>query len=524
MHEAISMSVYVQLSKGPQPARVQRHSGAVLEAGSAPVSAAAALHARLSPSSAQLASSDQSQNVNPNPWGPPAHALGTHPLQARQAMAVHTSHSQPAPQAFAFPQSSLRDAAHQPLANPQQHEQQSTVHNDNALPGRSGPQTGSVLAATQAWFLNPAFGSESPMPSPEKQPRSQPPPRPHPSTFTGAEPPLGCQQVGQGLQQAGLSATANWSQSSPTQHHFARASGYEQAHASESRSQADRQAAPAHALASPHQRPGPDRPERSTHSHDPFGGRAESGWSSEYQQQPAQASSHAMQSPQHSLHQRHGFPSLPARQQHPQQAACSVPAEQHVLDSAQHRQPQGLPSSLAQPPSQHAQHVHCNSAHAVAATSRQIEQSQQQSLPDQHQQQLQQQERQPLSFSPDQAHLQGGGQGARSEAVLADERMSGYVRQLQERLAAAEEQAAHARSAGEHQAQTLEARITVLEGRVRFVEGGWLLHLSFYCCYAYACTSPSTSGFLRVLEWWCSMDDAHIRSMPIIHPALDHVK
>ena len=53
----------------------------------------------------------------------------------------------------------------------------------------------------------------------------------------------------------------------------------------------------------------------------------------------------------------------------------------------------------------------------------------------------------------------------------SDDRMSGYVGQLQERLAEAEEQAAHAKLEGDRRVLTLEARITVLEGRVRFVEG-----------------------------------------------------
>ena len=83
----------VQIPKAPQQPRVLRHSAAASEADT--TSAAAALEARLAPSSAQLANTYQSQNIDPNPWGPPAHALNTHSLQQAQAK---VSHSQPAAQ------------------------------------------------------------------------------------------------------------------------------------------------------------------------------------------------------------------------------------------------------------------------------------------------------------------------------------------------------------------------------------------------------------------------------------------
>ncbi|KAA6418704.1 MAG: centrosomal of 44 kDa [Trebouxia sp. A1-2] len=169
-------SAPTKLPRAPQHPRVQRHSDAVPGAETASASAAAALQARLCPSSAQLAHMDQSQNIDPNPWGPSAHAL-----RAVSMRSVHQqdSHGMAAVSLHGPYDRLSQSAGH--LPSQQQHASGAQYQS------RAQGEAGIMPAATQAWVVNPAFGSESPMPSPEKQPRSQGPPMPHPSIYSTAE-------------------------------------------------------------------------------------------------------------------------------------------------------------------------------------------------------------------------------------------------------------------------------------------------------------------------------------------------
>ncbi|KAL0032391.1 hypothetical protein WJX79_009077 [Trebouxia sp. C0005] len=196
------------LPRAPQHPRVQRHSDAVPGAETASASAAAALQARLCPSSAQLAHMDQSQNIDPNPWGPSAHAL-----RAVSMRSVHQqdSHGMAAVSLHGPYDRLSQSAGH--LPSQQQHASGAQYQS------RAQGEAGIMPAATQAWVVNPAFGSESPMPSPEKQPRSQGPPMPHPSIYsTGAGPQ---HTTGMSARQQGSSAVSGHAavqQPSPQQH------------------------------------------------------------------------------------------------------------------------------------------------------------------------------------------------------------------------------------------------------------------------------------------------------------------
>lgn len=343
----------------------------------------------------------------------------------------------------------------------QQQQQQRTVLSPSALPSRSQPRSGSVLEATQAWFMNPAFGGDSLLPSPEKQPRSQPPPQPHPSTCTAPGYPSGYPLAGQhGQQQASLSdVAASWSQASPAQHRAAESAGHahelhhKQAKLDNSGMQwtPTRAAAPA---AGQHQHTSGNEAPAIT-----FQGLGEAAqWSgsaqaSGSQQLPVHPSQAVAGGPAHSMHHQHAFASQPARP--PQQQ--TFPNE---VESAQHSY-QGVPRSLPQQLPQHAQQGQFKSPPPVAHGSQQYQMQQQQGGAAQ-------------DSSQGQQHNQSGQQHWQQHeagSVHNDDRMSRYVGQLQERLAEAEEQGAHARLEGDRRVQTLEARITLLEGRVRFVEG-----------------------------------------------------
>lgn len=397
-------------------------------------------------------------------------------------MAVHTSHSQPSSKLYNCHNATISRPAQGPQRQSQQQlQQQHFVNADGVLSSKTQPKAGSMLEATQAWFMNPAFGNQSPMPSPEKQPRRHPPPQPHPGTCTGVGGPSGHCPTGQGGQYSGLSAApaaASWGQTSPIQQRAAASSrsaydlqnvhGFAQEpHLQPTASRT----APLYTQATRHQQASQTGPMSSAQGPKNSEGAAEAAWSSAYQQYAAHASSDAVQSPAHSLHQRHGFPTLPAFQQQQQQALPA--AWQHVADPA-HDESQVQPRSLrqqfpqhAQQASQHTQHAH--SSPPLAAAHAQQQDHAQQAWHQQHQQELY-----PHSSTQDQVH-QLRGQQQDLKLSSGDDRMSDYVKKLQERLAAAEEQAAHARIEGDCRAQTLEARITVLEGRVRFVEGEWQL-------------------------------------------------
>ena len=480
----LSRDLYLQLTKAGLPARVQRHSAAVSEADSAVAAAAATLQARLAPSAAQLAHPDQSQNIDPNPWGPPAHAGGSFAIPGRQAMAMRTSNVQPrADPCRAHSTGAIGSAvAHQGQQQQQQQQQQHTRL--SALPSRTQPNAGSMLEATQAWFMNPAFGSESPLPSPEKQPRSQPPPQPYPSTCTGlvhtaGHPPAG--QHAAGL--SGATAAASWCQGSPTQQTGAGSAGCtDELHGEQVPSYSPGMqwmAAPPQARQ--HQQPWGDTPQATVHSPEELAQWPESAGASH--QLPALSSKGAAQCPPHSLHHWHGFPSLPSGQRYLQ-------TPQHKGSSKQHGFPD-LAGSLAQHPSQHAQQCHLRSPYAAAHAH---------SSEQQHMHQQQQQQQQDVVA---QNSWRGQQHQLRQEAgaVCSDDRMSEYVGQLRERLAEAEEQSAHAKLEGDRRVQTLEARITLLEGRVRFVEGkGQLTCLSIMC--ALLCSDRRLSHCTTVVAVW----------------------
>ena len=350
-----------------------------------------------------------------------------------------------------------------PAAHQRQQQQQQQQHTrPSVLPSRSQPKAGSMLEATQAWFMNPAFGSESPLPSPEKQPRSQPPPQPYPSTSTGPAHPLGYPAAGQAQQHAGLSgapAAASWSQGSPAQQRAVGSAGYAcQLHDAQSPSYSPGM----QCMAAPPQdrqlqQPWGNAPQTAVQRPEEAAQWPESTGASMPQQLPARSSTMAARCSSHSLHHRHGFPSLPARQYQQQTSHCQAESAQHGYS--------GVAGSPAQQPPQHAQQSHFQSPHGAAHAHGSV----QYRIPQQQQEQ-QQQEQQDVTR---QESLLGQQHQQRQQAgnACSDDRTSEYVGQLQERLAEAEEQAAHARLEGERRVQTLEARITVLEGRVRFVEG-----------------------------------------------------
>ena len=358
---------------------------------------------------------------------------------------------------------------------------------------RAQGKTGSMPAATQAWFVNPAFGSESPMPSPEKQPRSQGPPMPHPSTYPGRAGPQ--HPTGISAQQQSLSAVSGQAavqQASPQQHsqdasrsmsfgaHLAhdqqQATGYMSMHPPYS---AGLSGHPHHRL---HQQelhrvpaaaslPVPFEPSvqadgKHASSHDTG--------------QALNATGYQLPQQQH-LHRRHVFPSMPARQQQqqqsPQQADTSGLQYQAITQRPatagySHTSAPSLPPHARQPPMlphqgphQHlVQHHRLQEGHSDGQLQGQLlHQLQGQTMSELQQQQSAQQQQQP-----------GGGR-------LSGVDMGAYVQGLHQRLAAAEEQAAQARQHGERQVHTLEARITLLEGRLTFVEGEHHL-LCFQSC------------------------------------------
>ena len=473
--------LYLQLSKAGQPARVQRHSAAVSEADSAV--AAATLQARLAPSAAQLAHPDQSSNIDPNPWGPPAHAVGDCAAPGRQAMAMRTSNVQPWSESYeAYSTGAMGSAAaHE---GQQQQQQQQQHKRPSALPSRTQLKAGSMLEATPAWFMNPAFGSESPLPSPEKQPRSQPPPQPYPSTCTPAHtsghPPAG--QHAANL--AGAAAAGDRNQGTSIQQTAAGSAGYTDVlHGDQMPSYSPgTQWMAAPPKARQHQQPWENAPQATVQNPEELPQWPDSAEAS--QQLCAHASNVVARCPSHSLHHQHGFPSLPLRQHHQQDPQRESDLEQH-----------GYPDLAGQQPPQHAQQSRFISPSAATHA-----RSSGQHHMHQHQQQQQQQQQQGV-VAQDAWQGQQHQPPQEARTVCSDDRMSEYVGQLHKRLAEAEEQAARAQLEGDRRVQTLEARITVLEGRVRFVEGEAQLSCLPIMC-ALLCSGRQLSYCIIVLAEW----------------------
>ena len=483
---------------------MQRHSDAASEADTAAASAAAALQARLGPSSAQLAHVDQSQNIDPNPWGPSAHALGALSMQTAHPQASHGMAAVPLHGYDKLSQS----ASHLPSQQQHAFEGQSQ--------SKAQGKAGSMSAATQAWFVNPAFGSESPMPSPEKQPRSQGPPMPHPSTYPGGAGPQ--HPTGISAQQQGLSAVSGHAavqQASPQQHSQdasrSMSFGPHLAHDQQQEARYMSMHPPHSAGLSGHTH---HRLHQQELHRDPAAASLHAPFEPSVQADGRPASSHdtghalnatGYQSPQQQhLHRRHVFPSMPARQQQqlPQQANTSGLQYQAITQRPatagySHASASNLPLHARQPPvSPHqgphhhlVQHHRPQEGQSDGQLQGQLpEQLQGQPLSELQQQQPAQQQRQQQEQQQQQP---GGGR-------LSGVDMGAYVQALHHRLAAAEEQAAQARQHGERQAHTFEARITLLEGRLIFVEGEHHLVCFLSCLlltslsavvYATTCTS-----------------------------------
>ncbi|KAL0034375.1 hypothetical protein WJX77_011722 [Trebouxia sp. C0004] len=463
------------LPRAPQQPRVQRHSDAASEADTA--SAAAALQARLSPSSAQLAHMDQSQSIDPNPWGPSAHALGALSMQAGLPQASHGMAAVP----LHGPNDKLsQSAGHQPAQQQHTHVGQSQ--------SRAQGKAGSMPAATQAWFVNPAFGSESPMPSPEKQPRTQGPPMPHPSTSPGYPGGPGPQHTtGISTQQQGLSSVSGHAavQQASTQQHSQETSGSMSfgPHMAHGQQQATSYMSmhPSHSPGlSGHTHTRLHQQELHRHPapaslHAPFESNVEADRKpapSSSSGQGLNATGHQSLQQQH-LHRCHMFPSMPARQQQqqlPQQADTSGLQYQAIMQRPatagySHTSASSLPPHTGQPPVLHHQGPYQHLGHHHKPQEGQSDGQLQGRLLDQLQGQTvsELQQQQPAQ-QPQQQQQPGAGR-------LSGMDLGAYVQGLHQRLAAAEEQAAQARRHGEQRAHTLEARITLLEGRLSFVEG-----------------------------------------------------
>ncbi len=471
----------LQLPRGPQQPRVQRHSDAVSEADTASASAAAALQARLGPSSAQLAHMDQSQNMDPNPWGPSAHALG--------ALCMQTGHPQASHGMAAVPLHGPYDKLSQSAGHlPAQQQHMFGGQSQSRAQGKAG----SMPAATQAWFVNPAFGNESPMPSPEKQPRSQGPPMPHPSTYPGGAGPQ--HTTGISAQQQGLSSVSGHAavqQASPQQHsQDASRSMSFGPHLAHDQQQAARYMSmhpPLSAALSGHTQ---NRLHQQELHRDPAAASLHAAFEPNVQADGlSHHAGHALnatgyQSPQQSyLHRRQVFPSMPARQQQqqlPQQASTSGLQYQAIVQRPatagySHTSDPSLPPHARHPPLSPHQGTHHRLVQHHKPQEEQSDGQLQGQLPEQQQGQtlMELQQQQPAQQQQQQQQLGGG--------RMSGVDMGAYVQGLHQRLAAAEEQAAQARQHGERRAHTLEARITLLEGRLSFVEGEQHL-LCFHSC------------------------------------------
>ncbi len=432
---------------------------------------------------------DQSHwDIDPNPWGPSAHALGP--------LSMQTGHPQASNGMAAVPSHGPYDKKTQSASHlPAQQQHAFGGQNQSRAQGKAG----SVSAATQAWFVNPAFGSESPMPSPEKQPRSQGPPMPHPSTYPGGAGPQ--HPTGISAQQQGLSSVSGHAavqQASPQQHSqdpsWSMSFGAHLAH--------DQQQAMRYMPMHPPHSAGP-----SGHTHHRL-------HQQELHRDPAAASLHAPSEPtvpaggkpasshdtgqalnatghqspqQQHLHRRHVFPSMPARQQQqqqqlPQQADTSVLQYQAITQrpataGCSHTSASSLPPHARQLPVSPHQGPHHHLVQHHRPQEGQSDGQLQGQLPEQLQGQ---------TASELQQQQPGGGRWSGVD-------MGAYVQGLHQRLAAAEEQAAQARQHGERQAHTLEARITLLEGRLTFVEGEHHLLCSHSCL--------SLSYLFAVVAW-----------------------
>ena len=501
----------LQLPKACQQPKVQRHSTVASEADDA--LAVAALQARLGPSSAQLAHLEgRPQSTDPNPWGPLAHALGTRPVQSRESLAMHTPHDQPAG-GQRGPAHMPEHASSQSLAQHQHHALKSHQHNMAQLDEATVPY------ASQAWFVNPAFGHDSPMPSPEKQPRSQPPPRPHPSTFAGVH-AQHTYTTGHASQQPSFASASVAASASP--HQLSQEVAGSSRHGFQPGMLVEQQLHPRDAgfhVQSLHGASG--QASGTLHQQPAYTGSSAAGTTQQlqhssqalpdvhWQSEPCHHGGQAPGAwvhpiPQHQgLHQRHVFPTLPTRQQH--QAAVS--GQQHESDVQQpgsHGYLQGSAEWLPQQAQRMPACSHVSRPHQHASQHDQVQplgQHQQPLLPAHGLQQQQHDEHQQLHEQQQEGQAQDGG----NTTGALD--MAGYVQQLQHRLAAAEDTAAQAGQEGELRAATLEARITVLEGRVRFVEGDYqMLH---FWLSSHVCSSSSNTAATAAFLCWrvcCRVD------------------
>ena len=431
---------------------------------------------------------DQSQNIDPNPWGPSAHALG--------AWSMQTGHPQASNSMAAVPLHGPYDKLSQSAGHlPSQQQHAFGGQSQSRAQGKAG----SMQAATQAWFVNPAFGSESPMPSPEKQPRSQGPPVPHPSTCPGGAAPQ--HTTGISAQQQGfpsVSGHAAVQQASPQQlsHDASRMMSFGP-HLAHDQQQAARYGSmhPPHSAAPSghtHNRLHQQELHRDTAAaslHVPFEASVQADGKLASSHDTGQAlNASGYQSPQQQhLHCRHVFPSMPARQQQqlPRQADTSRLQYQAITQRPaaagySHTSASSLPLPERQPPvSPHQglyQHLMQHHKPQEGQSDGQLQGQLLDQLQGQPVSELQQQQ---LAQPQQQQQQQQSGAGR-----LSGVDMGAYVQGLHQRLAAAEEQAAQARQHGERQAHTLEARITLLEGRLSFVEGEQHL-LCFHPCLSF---------------------------------------
>lgn len=524
------------LQMGKPIAKVQRYTADAL------ASTMDAVHARLSPSSAQLATADDSLQYQhpaqhstqyPHPWGLPTAAQSSQAFNGTTASAASTqqqrgcrqvpSLSQPAPVAAApgmhqrhqLQASVVQQQQHavsgteaaaasgwaegwvegasadqllhkepqqQPLAMSGRHSAHHAAGMQPALARESGnPQAAYsadllpsqqfwnqaaalsglsqsqshaadpavAVRPTAAWFTNPAYtNAPSPMPSPERRPRSHPPPLPHPSQPAAPQPLTGLPQS---------YASTTYPSLPPSRPGTAQAAIAVPADSNNSWGigQTEHAAQPASLPAAAQQ------------------------W--QQQQQLASGANAPADAQQHNAgnHQagvptfRPTFPSLPPRfTARPQTSAAAAAGTE--LTAAQHATHQPH-AAQAQMLSQRTLHVGSpgpegspqqHQAPPLQQWQQPEAQLQQQHSKQQHKQQ-QPQEQQPQHGQHQQQQQQQYDSSNHEAAML--------VKQLQQRVMVAEQDAAVARAEADDRVGTLEARVMLLEGRLKFVEGGlWL--------------------------------------------------
>ena len=299
-----------------------------------------------------------------------------------------------------------------------------------------------AVRPSAAWFTNPAYtNAPSPMPSPERRPRSHPPPLPHPSQPAAPQPLAGPPQS---------YASTTYPSLPPSRPGTAHAATAVPADSNNSWGIASSQ----HAAAS------------SCHAAQPASLSAAAQQWQQQQHSVSNANAPADARQQHAGNHQAGvptfrptFPSLPPR----------FTARPQTSTAAQHatHQPHAAQAQLS---SQHTSHVgspgHEGSPQRHQAPPmqqwHQLEaQLQQQHSKQQHKQQ-QPQEQQPQHGQHEQHD------SSNHEAAL-------LVKQLHQRVVAAEQDAAVARAEADDRVRTLEARVTLLEGRLKCVEGGFFL-------------------------------------------------